>query len=110
MVIIDVCTGDVIDTEKTEKPKEKNIFAEIHYAIYDFENCFGIHPNRIIMGSDLVDRLYKYYGGACCNEELIINTRLGKEGIIGKFEGFPVKIDYDNPRRLEVGYMIERNI
>lgn len=111
MVVINVVTGDVIDTEKTEKPKETNIFAEIHGAIYDFTHCYGTWPNRITMGSNLIEELDRKFGRAVfSNGEPIRDIRLRKEGIIGEFEGIPVRVDYDNPRHLEVGYMIKRDI
>lgn len=78
---------------------------KVRTALCEFEELHGFCPNRITMGCNLVDELAQqfYY--------LPVSTR----GLTAKeraelrceYEGIPIKIDYDNPDILEVGYMVK---
>ncbi len=79
---------------------------KVQIALHDFENTYNIRPNRIVMGHKLSDELTKKF----YRDVIPINilTELAKEknlGLLVEYEGIPVKIDYDNPNVLEVGYM-----
>lgn len=81
---------------------------KVQTLLYDFERENGIRPNRIIMGCDLADELrnqfYFNYIPIRTLEEMAEMKNLGVEC---KYEGIPIKIDYDNPDTLEVGYMVK---
>lgn len=77
---------------------------KIQIAINEFENHFGFRTNKIIMGYNLVDELHRQF-----IQSIIplreIERELGKLKCM--YENIPIDIDYDNPNKLEVGYMVE---
>ena len=86
---------------------EMNADMKVRLALYDFENRYNIRPNSINMGYRLADELaYSFYKGMslCTLEELLKN---GKSGIVCQYEGIPVRVVYENPDALEVGYMVK---
>lgn len=83
---------------------ETNADIKVSTAIWEFENRYNTRPNRIIMGYHLIDELSKQF---YCNFYPVkpIEELKKKFGIECRYEGILVKIDYDNPDALEVGYM-----
>ena len=81
---------------------------KVQMALHEFESHYNIRPNRITMGHHLVDELlhqtYWPYFPIRAFEDLVCKQKIG---VFGKYEGIPVKIDYDNHDILEVGYMVE---
>lgn len=81
---------------------------KVQTLLYGFERENGIRPNRIIMGCNLADELanqfYYNYIPIRTLEELAEMKNLG---VTCEYEGIPIKIDYDNPDNLEVGYMVK---
>lgn len=79
---------------------------KVQCALYDFERVNGIRPNRIIMGHHLLDEVInQFYINTAPMKTLEETAREQKLGVYCKYEGIPVKVDYDNPDILEVGYM-----
>lgn len=78
---------------------------KVQCALYEFERVNGIRPNRITMGYHLVDELGRQF----LMEIVPIKTLeemadMRKLGVLREYEGIPIKVDYDNPDLLEVGY------
>jgi len=85
-----------------------NADAKVRTLLYGFERENGIRPNRIIMGCDLVDELAnQFYYNTIPIKTLEEMAEMRKLGVICEYEGVPVKVDYDNPNNLEVGYMVK---
>ena len=79
---------------------------KVQCALYDFERVNGIRPNRIVMGYHLLDEVVnQFYINTVPMKTLEEVAREQKLGVYCKYEGIPVKVDYDNPDLLEVGYM-----
>ena len=108
MSIVDTWDWDKLNPEELEESLETDVHEKIHLMMYDFANRFGIYPNRINMGRKLVDEILNYLYYSYTNTrtlEEVAEER--KTGIIGQYEGIPVKLDHDNPDILEVGYMVK---
>ena len=81
---------------------------KVQCALYDFERINGIHPNRIVMGYHLLDEVVgQFYDMNIPMRTLEEVAREQKFGVRCEYEGIPVKVDYDNPDLLEVGYMVK---
>lgn len=109
MSIVDTWDWDKLNPEELEEPFEVDAHMKVQAAIYDFENDFGIRPNRIIIGHHLLDEIVDtFYDKNFTMKTLEEAVREQNLGMICKYEGIPVKVDYDNPDILEVGYMAKR--
>ena len=72
-----------------------------------YERC-GIYPNTIIIGYRLSDELLEqFYYDTIPTRELKAVAEERNLCVRYEYEGIPVKIDYDNPDLLEVGYMVK---
>lgn len=86
---------------------EMNADMKVRLALYDFENRYNIRPNSINMGYRLADELaYSFYNDMSLHtlEELL---KGGNSRVVCQYEGIPVRVVYDNPDTLEVGYMVK---
>ena len=102
----------VVDTWNWDKAKptdeekfEMDANMKVQAALYEFESVNGVRPNRIIIGYHLIDELVNqfYYKNFTMND-LEVAAREKNCKVYCKYEGIPVKIDYNNPDILEVGY------
>lgn len=85
----------------------EDVNAKVQTALCEFETLYGIRPNKIIMGHRLADRLTnQFYYKDFTIKNLGEIARKQNLDVYCKYEGIPVKIDYNNPNILEVGYMI----
>lgn len=84
-----------------------DVNTKVQLALNDFTNGFGIRPNRIVMGHSLLDEaLDTFYDKNFTMKTLEEAARMQNLEVYCKYEGIPVKIDYDNPNTLEVGCMM----
>ena len=72
----------------------------IQMALLSFENDFGVRPNRIIMGYVLVRKLL----------DMFYSNTPYKEDEFVKYYDISVSVDYENPNKLEVGYMVNHTL
>lgn len=109
MHIVDTWGWDKLKVEaEAEEGHSKDVDTVVRTAVYEFENEFGHFPNRIVMGCNLVDELSRIFWGNIVPMKTL--EELAKEqkcGIKCEYEGIPVKVDYDNPDNLEVGYVVK---
>lgn len=100
----------LLDNQMTNPFMEKVVGCEytmrnIADAMCVFDCRYGVHPNKIIIGRDLYEDFAKYTH--CVKLEESEETKLDdKNGIIATFYGVPFEVDENNPKRLEIGYMI----
>lgn len=96
-----------VEAEAEEEHGAYDIDEMVRAAVYEFETECGLYPNRIIMGYKLLDKLRSVFLGDIVPigrlEEL---AKEQKCGIKCQYDGIPVKVDYENPNNLEVGYMV----
>ena len=91
-----------------ENMLEMNANMKVQCALYDFERVNGIRPNRIVMGYHLLDKVVsQFYDMNIPMKTLEEIAKEQKLGVYCQYEGIPVKVDYDNPELLEVGYMVK---
>lgn len=78
---------------------------KVRTLLYDFEATHGVRPNRITMGWHLADELANqfYY----MRVSVMSMAKEDRDKLQTEYEGIPVKIDYDNPDLLEVGYVVK---
>ncbi len=78
---------------------------KVRTLVYGFEREYGVRPNRINMGWKLADELANqfYY----MRVSVMSMAKEDRDKLWAEYEGIPVKIDYDNPDVLEVGYMFK---
>lgn len=110
MSIVDTWDWDKLknDTKAEAENFEIDADTKVRTAVYEFENEFGIFPNRIIMGSNLADELSRTFLNNTIPMKTLEELAMVRElGIRVEYEGIPVKIDYDNQNNLEVGYMVK---
>lgn len=89
-----------------ENTLEMDANMKVHCALYDFERVNGIRPNRIVMGYHLLDEVVDmFYNKSFTMKTLEEAAKEKKLEVYCEYEGIPVKVDYDNPNVLEVGYM-----
>lgn len=104
MSVVD--TWDWSKVKPTEE-KECKITADekVRTLLYGFEREYGVRPNRINMGWKLADELANqfYY----MRVSVMSMAKEDRDKLWAEYEGIPVKIDYDNPNTLEVGYMFK---
>lgn len=87
---------------------EMNADMKVQTLLYGFERENGIRPNRIIMGYHLADELRnQFYYNYIPIRTLEEMAEMRNLGVTCEYEGIPIKIDYDNPNILEVGYMVK---
>ena len=102
MSVVDTWNWDKLKPTEEEFKIDANM--KVHLALNDFENAFGIRPNRIIMGYHLLDEITSmFYDMNIPMKTLEEMAKEQKLGVYCKYEGIPIKIDYDNPNTLEVG-------
>lgn len=91
------------------KPEEKyykvTTDEKVRMLLYDFERENGIRPNRINMGWHLADELANQF--FYMRVSVMTMTEQERDGFRAEYEGIPIKIDYNNPDTLEVGYMVK---
>lgn len=106
MSVVDTWSWNSIKPMEEEFEMDTNM--KVHCALYEFERTNGIRPNRIVMGYDLMEKVVNqfYYMNIPMKtlEEVVKEQKLG---MYCTYEGIPVKVDYDNPDILEVGYMMK---
>lgn len=79
----------------------------VQLALNDFENSFGIRPNRIVMGYHLLDEVVDTFYDKSFTMKILGEAAKKKNlEVCCEYHGIPVKVDYDNPNALEVGYMM----
>lgn len=86
---------------------KNNAWTEIDYrvrkALCEFEAKYNIHPNRIIMGYRLANELR-----GVLDERRTYRSILPMCDLLEfLYAGIPVELDYANPEKLSVGYMVE---
>ena len=75
---------------------EMDIDRRVQAVLHDFKAYYNIYPNRITIGDRLAHELQvQFY---CYH----VPDKIGE---LHTYCGIPVKIDYDNPDILEVGFM-----
>ena len=79
--------------------------SKVRILLYDFERVNGLRPNRITMGWKLADELANQFYYMRVSVQRL--TEVERSNLHAEYEGIPVKIDYDNPDILEVGYMVK---
>ena len=65
-------------------------------ALHEFEYDYGVRPNRIAMGFNMLRELHKMFH---------IGMPMNLDNLAVEYEGIPINIDYINLDNLEVGYM-----
>lgn len=103
MSVVDTWNWDKLELELLEYTVV-NSNIKVQEAIYNFERNHGIHPNRIIMGFHLSNKLYAEFSPIINIEEVM---DIKNKCRMAAYEGIPVEIDMNNPNRLCVGYMEE---
>lgn len=103
MSIVDTWDWDKLNLTEYDKEFKMTADMKVRTALREFYECYGIWPNKIVMGYHLENELYR---------ELISTIRRleDEKAIISgdvkcEYEGIPVDIDYNNPDILEVGVM-----
>lgn len=105
MSVVDTWNWDKLKAE--EEDYKVTVDEKIQTTLYNFENDTGLRPNRIVMGCNLVDELAKqFYTNSIPMKTLKEMAENRNLGVTCKYEGIPIKVDYDNPDILEVGYMV----
>lgn len=84
---------------------EMNADTKVRTLLYGFERENGIRPNRIIMGWHLADELANQF--FYMRTSLMLMPKKDRDNLWAEYEGIPIRIDYDNPDILEVGYMVK---
>ena len=79
-----------------------NKFSQIQEAICTIEFKYGMHPNKIIIGSDLLEDFKKYTNLVKVEKSELTSI----PSTFSTFCGVSFEVDEDNPNRLEIGYMI----
>ena len=77
-------------------------FSQIQDAICTIEFKYGMHPNKIIIGSDLLED-FKRYTNLVKVEKCELTSI---PSTFSTFCGVHFEVDENNPKRLEIGYMI----
>ena len=108
MSIVDTWDWDKVKIKAETENFEIDTDTKVRTAIYEFENKFGFFPNRINMGHKLSDELAnQFYYNTIPIQTFAELAKQKNFGVWAEYEGIPVKIDYDNPDILEVGYMVK---
>ena len=108
MSIVDTWDWNKLKLEAEAEDFEMDANTKVRTAVYEFENKFGLFPNRINMGYKLSDELARqFYYDTIPVQTLAELAKQKNLGVWAEYEGIPVKIDYDNPDILEVGYMVK---
>lgn len=108
MSIVDTWDWDKLKLEAETENFEMDADTKVRTALYEFEMVNGIRPNRINMGYKLSDELMnQFYYNTIPVKTLAELAKEKSLGVWAEYEGIPVKIDYDNPDILEVGYMVK---
>jgi len=106
MSVVDTWNWDKVKPEEDVLEMDAN--TKVHVALYEFERVNGIRPNRITMGYHLLDEVVsQFYDKNFTMRTLEEVAREQNREVRCMYEGVPVKIDYDNPDILEVGYMVK---
>lgn len=108
MSVVDTWNWDKLKpTEETLEAFGIDANMRVQLALNDFENGFGIRPNRIVMGYHLLDEVVDtFYDKNFTMKILEEAARKQNLGVCCEYHGIPVKVDYDNPNTLEVGCMM----
>lgn len=108
MSIVDTWDWDKLKAEYEKDQIEMNADMEVQSALYEFENNYGIRPNRITMGYRIVDELTRIFIDNVVSLETLEELAKAQEhGIVCEYEGIPINVDHDNPDTLEVGFMVK---
>ena len=106
MSVVDQWDWSKVKPTEEDMLEEADTETKLHMLLYDFENNVGVPPNRINLGCKLVEELVnKYFATIAPLKSLEERAKERKSGVVGEYEGVPIKVDYDNPYIVEVGYM-----
>lgn len=108
MSVVDTWDWDKLDTSTYNEPIKMTADMKVQTALYDFENNFGVRPNTIVMGYHFLDEVVDIFYDK--NFRMKTLEEVAKEqnlGVYCKYEGIPIKIDYNNPDTLKVGCMMD---
>lgn len=97
MSIVDTWDFSKIDTSVYDDDVDMDVDTKLFIALREFEEYYGVYPNRITMGFNLANELHAMF----CP----IRTEKEVKGVICEYKGIPVDIDYVNRNKLEVGCM-----
>lgn len=104
MSIVDTWDWNKIDTSTYDKPIKMTADMKVCTALREYEEHFGVRPNKIILGYNLVEELHRQFISSVI-PIWDIEKELGKLKCM--YENIPIDIDYDNADNLEVGYMVK---
>lgn len=104
MSIVDTWDFNKIDTSMYDDDIEMDTDMRLYIGLREFEENYGVCPNRIIMGINLVNELRSILCLVKSFEDM--ESELNK-GIKYEYEGIPVNVDYVNRNNLEIGYMLK---
>lgn len=108
MSVVDTWNWDNVKPTLRDMCEATDTDTKLHTLLHDFENSLGISPNRINLGSKLVEELRnKYFSDIAQLRSLEEMAEIRKSGLVGEYEGVPIKVDYDNPYGIEVGYVVK---
>ena len=96
MSIVDTWDWDKLDLSCYDEEFEMDADMKVRTALHEFEYDYGVRPNRITMGFNLLRELHKIFH---------IGMPMNLDNLSVEYEGIPISIDYINPDNLEVGYM-----
>lgn len=100
MSIVDTWDFSKIDTSVYDDYVDMDVETKLFIALREFEEHYGVRPNKIIMGNKLVNELHAIF---CSVKTLELEKKI--KYTICEYKGIPINIDYDYPNNLEVGYM-----
>ena len=103
MSIVDTWDWDKLDTSVYDEPIKMNANEKVQIALHEFEYDYGVRPNRITMGFNLVNELHAMF----CPIRSLEEEERELKGVVCEYEGIPVDVDYINHDRLEVGFMVK---
>ena len=88
---------DTWDWEKIKPIEDYFVSADekVQAALWNFQSAMRVRPNRITMGSNLIEELRRAYGFTLSSNDVY------------EYEGIPITVDHKNPDLLEVGYAMK---
>lgn len=85
----------IVNARDLEKRYEVSADEKVQAALWNFQSAIRIRPNRITMGSNLIEELRTAYGLTLSSNDVY------------EYEGIPITVDCKNPNILEVGYAMK---
>lgn len=101
MSIVDTWDFSKINTSVYDYDIDMDVETKLFIALREFEEHYGVRPNKIIMGNKLVNELNSIF----CSLKTLEKVEKETKCVICEYKGIPINIDYDYPNNLEVGYM-----